>query len=214
MPRIAAKKIGPKRGESVVGRKRKFTQDQLVQAALQVMENEGFAALTIRSLGAQLKVSHSALYGYVKNIEELEAEALRQLASEIPMPLPGSPRELRKQTIKFLLILREVLLKHPGVLRPPVGSRAYETFTECSVQWINALTPFAASATDAMRGYLALVSVVAASAENERTYGEYAVRHAYKSWDKRLPSPEPRVDNLERLVDVLLPKLPKVSKAK
>ncbi len=50
------------------------------------------------------------------------------------MPRPGTPRELRKQTIDCLLIVRKVLLQHPGVLHPPMGSAAWHTFGESVVR--------------------------------------------------------------------------------
>lgn len=192
-----------------VGRPRKFTQEQIVQAALDVMEREGYDALTARSLGKELGIVSSVVFNYFDRIEDIEAEALQHLAASIPMPKPGTPKEIRKQAIDCLLITREVLVKHPGVLTPPIESRAAETFRECVVQWIIVLTPFASNAETAAIGHGALVNAVARSAEFERHYGPEFGKKIQKIQDPRLPGAVTLLKVLNHLLDQLFPGLPK-----
>ncbi len=204
MPTAATKKTASSQARTA-GRPRRFTYEQIVQAALDVMDNEGYAALTISSLAKHMKVSHSVLYKYVGNIEELEVEALQRLAAAIPMPRPGTPQQIRQQTIDCLMALRQILLKHPGVLYVPAGSRARDTFTESVVQWVLALTPFAIDAEAASIGHAALVNMVAQSAETERHLGPHYAAEAQRTRDKRLPRIRSPQFVLEHLIDSLFP---------
>lgn len=191
------------------GRPRKFTHEQIVQAALDVMEREGYAALTARALAGELGIVPSVLFNYFDRIEDIEAQALQHLAASIPMPKPGSPRELRQQTIDCLMIVRELLLKHPGLLHPPLGSPALETFRESIVQWVLALAPFAASPGAAAIGHGALMNAVARSADIERHYGADIVANIKRLHDPRLPAPIALREALDHLLDSLFPKFPK-----
>lgn len=190
------------------GRPRKFTHEQIVQAALDVMEREGYAALTARSLAKQLGIVSSVLFNYFDRIEDIEAEALQRLAASIPMPRPDDARSLREQTIACLLVTRELLLKHPGLLHPPLGSPALETFRESIVQWVLVLTPFAASPAAAVIGHAALLNAVARSADIERHYSADIVANLKKLHDSRLPPPISLREALDHLLDSLFPKFP------
>ena len=79
MPTNVAKK---RVGRSAVGRPRRFQDAELVDAALRVMDREGYKALSIRSLASELGTTHPTLYTYVSSIEEIEARALHRLGTE------------------------------------------------------------------------------------------------------------------------------------
>ena len=59
-----------------VGRPRKMTREKIVAAALQVMEDADFAALSMRALARHLGVNHATLYNYVDDLAEVEQQAL------------------------------------------------------------------------------------------------------------------------------------------
>ena len=202
---ISAKRKTPAAQARGAGRPRRFTHEQIVDAALEVMEREGFAALTLASLAARMKVSHSVLYKYVGNIEEVEAEALQRLAATIPMPRAGTAKDIRAQAIACLLALREVLLKHPGVLYPPTGSSAWATFRECVVQWVLVLKPYAASVDAAVAGHTALVAMVALNAEIARHHGVEGLSRMQQLKETRVPAPKSLQQSLEHLIDSLFP---------
>lgn len=212
MTRSIARKTASRAVERSAGRPRRFSQEQIVEAALEVMERDGVDSLSISALAAQLKVSHSVLYKYVGDIEALEALAIKHLADELPMPGPGTPQQIRTQIIEALLIVRQLLLKHPRVLNPPLGSPARAAFMESVVQWVQAMTPFAESADAAAIGHSVLVYTVAQSAESERIHGKEALAQLARTHDRRLPKPKPLVDVLEHLIDRLFPGLPKTAR--
>jgi AcrR family transcriptional regulator len=176
-----------------------------VNAALVVMEREGFSGLTLRSLANELKVATSLLYNYFERVEDIENEAIQRLAATLPLPVPGKPRQMREQLIESLIAGRAVLVKHPGVLNPPLGSAAWNTFSDWGVQWILALTPFAVNQSLAASGHTALIAMMAMSAERERLYGTNYHKKLERVRDRRLQQPaDPRVA-FEEFVDVLFP---------
>lgn len=204
--KAAKAKPAPRRA---AGRPRRFTHEQIVQAALAVMEREGFAALTIRALADELRITSSVLYNYFERIEDIETEALQQLAAGIPTPKPGTPRELRRQLIDCMLTVRNILIRHPGVLNPPMGSRAWDTFTEVAVQWVLTLKPYAVDEISATAGHSALISTMALSAERERIYGPDYQDKMKRHGDRRVQRPRDLRVVLDCLIDGLFPRLPR-----
>ena len=169
MPRKPAEPV--KTAERSPGRPRKYAEGALVDAALQVMEREGYAALTIRSLAQELGTSHSTLYNYVGHIEDIENQAMQRLTARLPMPQVSSAPELRKQLMAYLLAVLRLLSQHPGVLFPPEGSAAWKTLYEIGEQWVRALAPYAPDEKTTRLALAALVAIVVVRAERDRVYG-------------------------------------------
>jgi TetR/AcrR family transcriptional regulator, tetracycline repressor protein len=102
--------------------------DQLVQAAIGLLDDEGLDGLTTRGLAARLGVQSPALYWYVRN----KGELLDLVADAICAPALESSAALtaglgwREQAAAGLRLYRDVLRSHrdaPRLLaeRPPVG---------------------------------------------------------------------------------------------
>lgn len=195
------------------GRPRNLSHEAIVTAALAVMEREGYAALSLRSLGQELGVSHTNLYNYVGHIEDVEAEALNSLAKGIPLPVSTKPLELRAELIAHLLSARRLLLRHPKVVYPPLGSNAWNTFVKFTTSWITALVPFAPDALGAVIAHSALISFVVSSAERERTYGPDFLKTTRAVVSSIDPKSAEQI-NLERILDTLIDRLlPGLAKA-
>lgn len=60
-----------------------LTAERIVGAAIELMDQEGMAALTMRKLGARLSVQAMSLYGYFPNKEALLAAAKSALFAKI-----------------------------------------------------------------------------------------------------------------------------------
>lgn len=60
----------------------KFTKDEIVNAALQVVREKGTAALTTRQIAAVLGVSTRPIFTYFQNIQQVQ-EAVRQAAQAL-----------------------------------------------------------------------------------------------------------------------------------
>lgn len=95
------------------GRSRLRTREQLLDAALHLIDTEGVHALTIRRLAADLGIGVTTVYGYVRTKEEILDEvtrlALQPLYSAKPDGRPWQ-QELRER----ILSLYRALRSHPG----------------------------------------------------------------------------------------------------
>jgi len=151
-----------------VGRPRKVTYDQIVEAALVVMEQEGFAGLSMRSLARQLGINHATLYNYVGSISEVEQEALDQLITQIPMPDKSSPKPMREQLIRHMLAVHETQILFPSFCQAPPGTRTWQLHMKCMAQILDACTDTDDQIEDAAIAYNALISLVATNAERSR----------------------------------------------
>lgn len=150
------------------GRPRKLTRDRIVRAAIDVLEFEGFGALTMRALAQRLGVNHATLYNYVGHIEDIESEALQTLTARVPIPSVDRPEPLRQQLVEHLLAIRELQLQHPHMVHAPIGSPAWRTNMKITDQVLRALTADGRNLVEAAIAYNALVSLMATSAERAR----------------------------------------------
>ncbi|MEO3930020.1 TetR/AcrR family transcriptional regulator C-terminal domain-containing protein [Micromonosporaceae bacterium B7E4] len=65
-----------------------LTRDRIVQAAIEVADAEGFAALSMRRVAAQLGVGTMALYRYVPSRDDLVQLMVEEVLGEIVLPEP------------------------------------------------------------------------------------------------------------------------------
>ena len=89
-----------------------MTRDDIVAAALSVIDADGLDALTMRRLGAELGVAAMSLYRHLPNRDAVLAEVVNRLAGEAIADLdPGSswPEALTR----FGTAYRRMLLDHP-----------------------------------------------------------------------------------------------------
>ncbi|RKT54839.1 TetR/AcrR family transcriptional regulator [Saccharothrix australiensis] len=68
------------------GPRRGLTMDRIVAAAIEVVEAEGLAALSMRRVATQLGVGTASLYTYLPGKTELAALMLDAMAAEDPLP--------------------------------------------------------------------------------------------------------------------------------
>jgi AcrR family transcriptional regulator len=104
-----------------------LTIDRIVEAAIDLVDREGFEALSMRRLGTELGAAATTLYWHVRNKDELLDLALDEIFAEFEVPSgPGSWREMAAETAKRL---RALLLRHHGFVmviagRPTTGPNA------------------------------------------------------------------------------------------
>ena len=58
--------------------KAKFTKEEIVDAAFEIVRSEGFEALTARSLGAKLNSSPRPVFTVFRSMEEVQAEVMKR----------------------------------------------------------------------------------------------------------------------------------------
>lgn len=93
-----------------------ITVGRIVDAALELVEVEGFAALTMRRVAAALQASPGALYAHVRDKAELDDLMIGELCSRVTLPEPD-PAQWRAQAIDVCQQLRDQYLRYPGISR-------------------------------------------------------------------------------------------------
>ncbi len=95
-----------------------LSRDEFVAAALAFVDANGYEALTLRSLGELMDVSHTAIYRYFADREALLtaiADALVTEAMAVPPALDSPPRE--RITHRFRRI-KTAFVAHPNIVLP------------------------------------------------------------------------------------------------
>jgi len=93
-----------------------ITAGRIVEAALHIVEAEGFDALTMRSVAAALQSSPGALYTHVRDKAELDDLMIGELCSRVTLPMPD-PSQWGAQAIDVCRQLRDQYLRYPGISR-------------------------------------------------------------------------------------------------
>lgn len=95
------------------GRGRLCTREQVLEAALQLIDTEGMNALTIRRLAADLGIGVTTVYGYVRTKEEILDEVTRLALQPLRSAEPDG-RPWQQQLRERILSLYRALRRHPG----------------------------------------------------------------------------------------------------
>ncbi|GAA4495997.1 hypothetical protein GCM10023191_037360 [Actinoallomurus oryzae] len=99
---------GARRG----GRPPLISRDDVVAAAIAIIDAEGLDALTMRGIGARLGVAAMSLYRHLPNRDAVLAAVVNRLVTEVVVDVPADarwPDALRALALGY----REMLLRHP-----------------------------------------------------------------------------------------------------
>jgi AcrR family transcriptional regulator len=124
-PTVLADEPARKRG---AGRRPSLNVDDVVQAGIQLADDQGLAAASMGGLAKELGVGTMTLYTYVPSKDELLDLMVDQVLSERELPGPGEPRpedwreqvELYSQQTRAMF-QRHLWLSQVSTIRPPVG---------------------------------------------------------------------------------------------
>lgn len=97
-------------------RKEPITVDRITDAALAIVADCGYDALTMRSVAAALGTGPASLYAHVVNKADLDELIIGRLCSEVALPDPV-PELWREQITDVCTQLREQYLRYPGISR-------------------------------------------------------------------------------------------------
>lgn len=130
-------------------RKPRFNRGDIAAAAIRIADTEGFEAMSMRRLAAELDAGTMSLYHYVRTKDELLTLVCDAVMGEVV--LPASQRMSRDWRIAITLIAkrsRDALRRHPWILDitddPNIGPNAMRHFDQ---SW-QALTSLNASFED------------------------------------------------------------------
>jgi len=110
-----------------------LTREQVVTAALGIVDVEGLEALTMRRLGTALDVDPMAIYRHVSNKDELLDAIVARMHSEMQFtePAPDDPGDL---LAAIFAEYRRVLSAHPNMM--PLATRRPNPAAPSGVQYL------------------------------------------------------------------------------
>src|SRR4051812_22730749 len=103
------------RAEPPAPRARGVTRERIVASAIELVEAEGLAALSVARLGGGLCCGPQALYRHVANKDELVTFMLSSAPD--PPPTPADPSDWRGALTDWAAGLWDVYHRHPWVLQ-------------------------------------------------------------------------------------------------
>jgi TetR/AcrR family tetracycline transcriptional repressor len=101
-------------------RERPLTREELLDAALGIVDSEGLAALTMRRLAAAVGVEAMSIYYHVPHKEALLDGVVERMRSEMRLP-PTEPDDWADALEAIFVEYRRVLVAHPNML--PLAAR-------------------------------------------------------------------------------------------
>ena len=95
-----------------VGRPRRYTTDQVVEAAIELADEEGIQGLSMPQLAKRLQIGTMTLYGYVGSKQELLDKMAETILENVGLPTSDDWRESLHQ---FFSEFRTTALTHPAL---------------------------------------------------------------------------------------------------
>ncbi|HEY3867345.1 MAG TPA: TetR/AcrR family transcriptional regulator [Actinocrinis sp.] len=98
-----------------------LSREAIVDAALRIVDSEGYDALSMRRVAQEFGTGAASLYAYVSNRDELEDLLVERVVGECLAPEPGDPETWQQRLKDCLMGSYDVLLSHRDVARVLVG---------------------------------------------------------------------------------------------
>jgi AcrR family transcriptional regulator len=128
------------------GRRPRFTRDEIAEAAVRIADAEGFEALSMRRLAAELEAGTMTLYHYIRTKDELLTLVNDAVMGEVVVPADEPlPKDWRAAITIIAERTRASIERHPWLLDlvddPQIGPNAVRHFD----QTMQAVAPLGAS---------------------------------------------------------------------
>ncbi|MET9438847.1 TetR/AcrR family transcriptional regulator C-terminal domain-containing protein [Streptomyces sp. NPDC006551] len=104
-------------------RPRSLTQDQVAAAALAVIDRDGLAGLSMRTVAKELGLSTMGLYRYVADRDELEGLVVERVLSSVDPSPPAADGPWRERVETMVRRLRDSVRAHPAAVPLTVTHR-------------------------------------------------------------------------------------------
>ncbi|MEU7854561.1 TetR/AcrR family transcriptional regulator [Nonomuraea sp. NPDC049141] len=93
-----------------------LSREQIVSAALELLDTEGINALSMRKLGTRLNAGATSMYTHVANKDELLELLVDQVYGEVEAPAADDPAGWRAAITRYAHSLRATVLRHPWIV--------------------------------------------------------------------------------------------------
>lgn len=93
-----------------------ITVERITDAALEIVANKGYEAMTMRSVAGLLNTGPASLYAHVVNKADIDELIIGRLCSQLVLPEPD-PTAWREQILGVCSQLRDQYLSYPGISR-------------------------------------------------------------------------------------------------
>lgn len=108
-----------------------LTRERIVDAAMAVLVEQGYEAVSMRKVAQALNTGPASLYAHVANKKELDQLLVDRAAQEMEFPEPD-PEHWQEQLKDSMRSMLKVMRSYPGVARAaigqiPLGERALES---------------------------------------------------------------------------------------
>lgn len=95
------------------GRKPTFKREEIIGAALAILDEDGHQALSMHAIARRLNTGPATLYNYFDSLSDIEDAIAGQLMSAVRAPDIGRP--MREQLIDMAVAYYDMVLQHPQV---------------------------------------------------------------------------------------------------
>ncbi|MFD4026824.1 TetR/AcrR family transcriptional regulator [Streptomyces sp. NPDC058576] len=92
-----------------------LTREQIVAAAIELLDAEGVEALSMRKLGTRLEAAATSLYRHVANKDELIELVVDDVYGELQVPSAAGRDPWRATVARTAADLRAMVLRHPWI---------------------------------------------------------------------------------------------------
>ncbi|MET9576823.1 MULTISPECIES: TetR/AcrR family transcriptional regulator [Streptomyces] len=160
-----------------------LTLERIAAAAVEIADEEGGAAVTMRRLATKLGVAPMAAYRHVNGKDDLWALMIDRVSRELVVP--DDVTDWREVLRSYALQTRDLMLAHPwmAVMPTPVIMLTPSRMAVAE-RGLSALAAHGLDADSVMAVLRAVTSFVHGSAQTEIALRDYQERHGWTSGDQ------------------------------
>lgn len=149
-----------------MGRPPKFSRERLQAAALEIVDEEGLAALTMRSLAARLGTGPMTLYNHVEHRADLDLLVVDAVTATVRLPEPGD--DWKVDVERIATALWEAARAHPSAIPLILTRRSHSAAVlDVSEALAGALARGGRSGDDLLIAFRAVTALVGGFAQVE-----------------------------------------------
>jgi AcrR family transcriptional regulator len=161
-------------------RREPISREAIVDAAVALLDRDGYDALSMRALGEELGTGAASLYWHVGSKDGLLDLVMDKLIGEVPVP-DADPARWREQLREVARSQRAVSLRHPYLVRLSIGripmgpSAVRLSERMLAIMRAGGLPPLLA-----VQGYLLMISAINGFTMDETGVGDPAEDQAWQ----------------------------------